>query len=93
MKIDSMTLNRMRTVVFLFVLVGAAVVLPVTHDMHETADHDCTLCQLRQSSIGDVVKVQTVVDCFESARWLQENLVDSFSSCHYLPSGSRAPPV
>ena len=88
-----MSITSIRNACFLTVLIVATVVLPVTHDLHEAADHDCTLCQLRQSSIGDVVKVQTVVDCFESARWLQENLVDSFSSCHYLPSGSRAPPV
>ena len=93
MKIDSMTLNRMRTVVFLFVLVGAAVVLPVTHDMHETADHDCTLCQLRQSSIGDIAKVETVVGCFESATRPQQCVVDSFISHYQLPSGSRAPPA
>ncbi len=93
MKIDSMTLNRMRTVVFLFVLVGAAVVLPVTHDMHETADHDCTLCQLRHSGTGDVVQVQTTVEGVETAQRVQENPVNAFNSQYYLPSGSRAPPA
>ena len=88
-----MSIKSIRNACLLAVLIVAAVVLPVTHGVHETDDRDCTLCQLRQSSIGDVVKVQTVVGCFESARWLQENLVDLFSSCRHLPSGSRAPPV
>jgi len=88
-----MSIQSIRTACVLTVLVLAAVVLPVTHGLHETVDHDCTLCQLRHTSIGDAVEVLTCVDCHESGQCLQENVVDSFGSCSHLPSGSRAPPA
>ena len=93
MKSKSMSLSRMRTVACLFVLVVSAVVLPVTHGVHETADHDCTLCQLRHSAIGIVSDGPAVVDCFESATRSQQCVFDSFISHYQLPSGSRAPPA
>ena len=51
-----MSITSIRNACLLAVLIVAAVVLPVTHGVHETDDRDCTLCQLRESSIGDVVK-------------------------------------
>ena len=87
------TLREIRVVIWIGVLLVAAVVLPVAHGLHETVDHDCTLCQLRHSSIGDVAQVQTVAACFETRQRIRENLVDAFDSQYYLPSGSRAPPA
>lgn len=88
-----MSVKWIRIAFFLTVLVLMAVVSPVTHDVHETVDHHCTLCQLGHSSTGDVVKVQAVVHDFESVQWIPEGLVKSFGSLPYLPSGSRAPPA
>ena len=88
-----MTAAQIRTVICLFVVVVAAVVFPVTHGIHETVDHDCTLCQLRHSAIGIVSEGLPVVDCFESAKRSQGCVVGSFNSRHQLPSGSRAPPA
>ncbi len=75
------------------VLVLMAVALPMSHGVHETVDHHCTLCQLAQSSIGDVVKAQAVFHDFESAQWIPEGLVKSFGFIPHLPSGSREPPA
>ena len=88
-----MSVKWIRIAFFLTVLVLMAVVSPVTHDVHETVDHHCTLCQLGHSSIGDVVKVQAVVHDFESVQWIPEGLVKSFGSLPYLPLGPRAPPA
>ena len=88
-----MSVKWIRIAFFLTVLVLMAVVSPVTHDVHETLDHHCTLCQFGHSSTGDVVKVQAVVHDFESVQWIPEGLVKSFGSLPYLPSGPRAPPA
>ena len=88
-----MSIQSIRTACVLTVLVLAAVVLPVTHGLHETVDHDCTLCQLRHSGTGDVIQVQTTVEGVETAQRVQENPVNAFNSQYYLPSGSRAPPA
>jgi len=92
-RLGRVALREIRAVVWIGVLLVAAVVLPVTHGLHETVDHDCTLCQLRHSSIGDVAQVQTVAACVETAQRVQENPVNAFNSQYYLPSGSRAPPA
>ena len=88
-----MSIQSIRTACVLTVLVLAAVVLPVTHGLHEPVDHDCTLCQLRHASIGNAVEVLTCVNCHESGQCLQEKFVDPVDSCSHLPSGSRAPPA
>ena len=92
-RLGRVTLREIRAVIWIGVLLVAAVVLPVAHGLHETVDHDCTLCQLRHSSIGDVAQVQTVAACVETAQRVQENPVNAFNSQYYLPSGSRAPPA
>ena len=88
-----MSFTSIRTACLVTLLVLSAFALPVTHDLHETTDHDCTLCQLRHSGTGDVVQVQTVVEGVETAQRLQDNPVNAFNSQYYLPSGSRAPPA
>ena len=88
-----MPLKSIQITFFLTIFVFLGLVAPVTHGAHETLDHHCTLCQLRHSSIGDVVEVQTVIDGFELRQWLRQASVRTFDSQAYLPSGSRAPPA
>ena len=88
-----MSISSIRTACFLTFLVLAAVVLPAVHGVHETVDHHCTLCQLRHSSIGEVVEVRAVIDDFESTQWSRPAFVSFLNSLPHLPSGSRAPPA
>ncbi len=82
-----------RTVGLSIVLVLVAVAVPLTHVAHDTVDHHCTLCQLGNSSIGDVIDVQTVTDGVNSTKWVRQTFVGSFDSGSPKPSGSRAPPA
>ncbi len=88
-----MSVSLIRIACFASFLVLAAVVLPAVHGVHETVDHHCTLCQLRHSSIGEVVEVQAVIDDFESKQWSRPAFVRFLDSLPRLPSGSRAPPA
>ncbi|SVA97752.1 uncharacterized protein METZ01_LOCUS150606, partial [marine metagenome] len=80
-------MSQIRTAICLLVVVVSAVVLPITHGVHETVDHDCTLCQLRHSAIGIVSDGPAVVDRFESVTRSQQCVVGPFTSHHQLPAG------
>ena len=89
-----MILQSVRTVCVLVILALAALVLPVTHGIHETAEHDCTLCQFRHAVIGDVAEMQSGSDnLFKSAQLSSQVLTDLFSVASHLPLGSRGPPA
>ena len=82
-----------RAVSSVAILVAAIAVVPVAHDLHDAADNDCGLCQLRQSDTAVLAKALAFAEHLDPTVRLDNTVIEWVKSISLLTSPSRAPPA
>ena len=82
-----------RAVSLVAVLVAAIAVVPVAHDLHDAADNDCGLCQLRQSGTAILANTPALGERLGPNVRLDNTVIGWVESISPLTAPSRAPPA
>ena len=82
-----------RTIGFLVVLIAAVVVMPVTHGVHDAADNNCRLCELRHSTAAILSKASAFVERQKLDARPNNHVVKWLGPRHRSATPSRAPPA
>lgn len=82
-----------RAVSFVAILVAAIAVVPVAHDLHDAADNECGLCQLRQSGTAILANTPALVERLGPNVRLVSSVIALVESIDLSTAPSRAPPA
>ena len=82
-----------RAISLVVILMAAVAVVPATHDVHDAADNDCRLCQLRHSTTAILSQAPTFVERLKSEERPNNHVVEWLGSRHRSATPSRAPPA
>ena len=85
--------RTMRVATFAAVLIAAFVTLPVTHDLHDSTDTDCRICQLRHDTTAVLSQSNAFVEHLKLDTKLDNKIVDLLVFRHLPTAPSRAPPA
>ena len=83
----------MRVIGCVTLLVVALLGAPVAHDLHDSTDNDCRLCQLRQSDTAVLAKALAFAEHLDPTVRLDNTVIEWVKSISLLTSPSRAPPA
>ena len=85
--------RTMRVATCAAVLIAAFVTLPVTHDLHDSTDTDCRICQLRHDTTAVLSQSNAFGNYLKSDAKLGNEVVDLVVFRHLPTAPSRAPPA
>ena len=82
-----------RSIGYVTLLVAALLVVPVTHDLHDASDEECTLCQLRQNDSAVLADALAFAEHLEPTVRRDSTVINWVKSVPLSTAPARAPPA